>query len=158
MGTQFCNSQIQTSYTLSPDLVSLKTTLYAAYLYNHAARATSWTKHIKAADACYVGARLGEAIRKGDYSVELFYQWVKAQAVPEWDVSSSGRDNPRGISFYNRRSGGRANFRGWRLEGFYAMTDNWTLNAHFDRLREMDHRIGGPHRSTEFYFGAIFTF
>jgi hypothetical protein len=158
LGTQFLNSQVIANYNFSPDVVSLKTCVYAAYLYNHAARATGWTNHIKAADAYYVGARLGEALRKGDYSVELFYQWVKAQAVPEWDVSSSSRDNPRGVSFYNRRSGGRANFRGWRLEGFYAMTDNWTLNAHFDRIREMDRRIGGTHRSIEFYFGAIFTF
>jgi hypothetical protein len=158
LGTQFCNSQILGSYTLSPDLVSVKTCIYGAYLYNHAAQATGWTHHMKAADAYYVGARLGEAVRKGDYSVELFYQWVKAQAIPEWDLSSSARDNPRAVSFYNRRNGGRGNFRGWRLEGFYALTDNWTLNAHFDRIREMQHRIGGQHRSWEFYFGAIFTF
>ena len=158
LGTQFCDSQVIANYNLSPDLVRLKTCVYAAYLYNHAARATSWTHNMKAADAYYVGTRLGEAVRKGDYSVELFYQWVKAQSVPEWDVSSSSRDNPRAVSFYNRRSGGRANFRGWRLEGLYALTDNWTFNAHFDRIREMQHRIGGSHRSYEFYFGAIFIF
>jgi len=158
LGTQFCNSQVLLNYNLSPDLVRLKTCLYGAYLYNHAARATSWTHHMKAADAYYVGARLGEAVRKGDFAVELFYQWVKAQAVPEWDVSSSSRDNPRAISFYNRHSGGRANFRGWRLEGFYALTDNWTLTSHFDRIREMQRRIGGTHRSYEFYLGAIFMF
>lgn len=158
LGTRFCNSQVLLNYTLSPDLVRLKTCLYGAYLYNHAAKANGWFHHKKAADAYYLGARIGEALRKGDYSLELFYQWVKAQAVPEADVSSSGRDNPRGVSLYNRRSGGRANFRGWRLEGFYALTDNWTLNAHFDRIRELDHKIGGQHRSWEFYFGAIFTF
>ena len=129
-----------------------------AYLINTAAKATKWTHHRKANDAYYVGARMGEALHRGDYSLELLYQWVKAQAVPEMDVSVSSRDNPRGISMYNRRSGGFANFRGWRLESFYALTENWTLNAHFDRLREMDRHIGGAHRSWEFYFGAIFTF
>lgn len=158
LGTQFLNSQFLLNYTLPPDLVSTKASLYAAYLINHAAHATGWTHHLKARDAYYVGGRIGEAVRKGDYSVELLYQWVKAQAVPEADVSTSARDNPRGMSFYDRRNGGRANFRGWRLEGFYALTDNWTLNSHFDRIREMNHRIGGPHRSWEFYFGAIFTF
>jgi hypothetical protein len=158
LGTQFVNSQILANYTLSPDLVRTKASVYAAYLYNHAARRTDWTHHLKAADAYYVGGRIGEAVRKGDYAVELFYQWVKAQAVPEWDVSNSCRDNPRGVSFYNRRSGGKANYRGWRLEGFYAVTDNWTLNAHMDRIREMDRRIGGTHHSWEFYFGAIFAF
>lgn len=158
LGTQFCNSQILANYNFSPDLVSLKTSVYAAYLYNHAARKTGWTNHRRAPDAYYVGARIGEALRKGDYSVEFFYQWVKAQAIPEWDVSSSSRDNPRAVSFYNRRSGGRANFRGWRLEGFYALTDNWVVNSHLDRIREMDRHIGGTHRSWEFYLGLIFTF
>ena len=158
LGTQFINSQILANYTLSPDIVSLKTSVYAAYLINHAAHGTGWTNHRKARDAYYVGGRIGEALRKGDYSVELFYQWVKAQAVPETDVSSSSRDNPRGVSMYNRRSGGRGNFRGWRLEGFYALTDNWTLSSHFDRIREMDRHIGGTHRSWEFYLSAIFVF
>ncbi len=158
LGTRFCNSQVQALYTLSPDLVRMKTSLYAAYLHNHAAKATGWTHHKKADDGYYVGARIGEALRKGDYSLEFFYQWVQAQAVPEWDVSTSGRDNPRGVSFYNRRSGGRANYRGWRVEAFYVLTDNWTLNAHLDKIRELDHKIGGQHRSWEFYFGAIFTF
>lgn len=158
LGTRFINSQVVLNYNFSPDLVPLKSAIYAAYLYNHAAPKTGWTHHKKAPDAYYVGGRIGEAVRKGDYSLELFYQWVKAQAIPEGDVSSSSRDNPRAISFYNRRSGGLANFRGWRLEGFYALTDNWTLNAHFDRIREMDRHIGGSHRSWEFYFGAIFTF
>ena len=158
LGTQFLNSQVLATYALPPDLVSMRAAVYAAYLINHAARATGWTNHRKARDAYYVGGRIGEAARKGDYSLELLYQWVKAQAVPELDVSVASRDNPRGISMYNRRCGGLANFRGWRLESFYALTDNWTLNAHFDRIREMDRHIGGSHRSWEFYFGAIFAF
>ena len=158
LGTRFINSQILGIYNLSPELVNIKTSVYAAYLINAAAKATGWTHHKKANDAYYVGARIGEALHRGDYSLELLYQWVKAQAIPEKDVSLSSRDNPRGISFYNRRDGGWGNFRGWRLEGFYALTDNWTLNAHFDRIREMDRHIGGPHRSWEFYLGAIFAF
>ena len=158
LGTRFVNSQILADYNFSPDLINIRSCIYAAYLVNHAAKATSVTNYRKAKDAYYIGARAGEAARKGDYSFELFYQWVKAQAVPEMDTSVSCRDNPRGISMYNRRSGGFANFRGWRLESFYALTENWTLNAHFDRIREMDRHIGGAHRSWEFYFGAIFTF
>ena len=143
---------------LNPDLLGARSCVYAAFLINHAAKATGWTNHQKARDAYYIGGRVGEAVKKGDCSLEFLYQWVKAQSVPEMDVSVSSRDNPRGISMYNRRCGGLANFRGWRLESFYAMTDNWTLNAHFDRIRQMDRRIGGAHRSWEFYFGAIFAF
>ena len=158
LGTRFLNSQILGIYNLSPELVSIKTSVYAAYLVNTAAKKERWFDHKKANDAYYVGARMGEALHRGDYSLELLYQWVKAQAIPEKDISLSSRDNPRGISAYVRRSGGWGNFRGWRLEGFYAVTDNWTLNAHFDSIREMDRHIGGPHRSWEFYLGAIFAF
>jgi hypothetical protein len=158
LGTRFLNSQVLALYNFSPDLVSIKSSVYAAYLVNSAAKATGWTHHKKANDAYYVGGRIGEALHKGDYSLELFYQWVKAQAVPEKDVSLSARDNPRGVSLYNRRNGGWGNYRGWRLEGFYALTDNWTLNTHFDRIREMDRHIGGSHKSWEFYLGAIFAF
>ena len=158
LGNKFVNSQFLLSYDLPPDLISQKTTIYGAYLINAAAKKTWWTYHRRANNAFYAGARYGEAIRKGDYSVEWFYQWVQAQAIPERDVSSSARDNPRRVSFYNRRWGGFANFKGWRLEGFYALTDNWTLNAHFDDIRQLDHNIGGFHRSYEFYLGAIFAF
>ena len=158
LGTRFVNSQVLAIYNLSPELVNIRTSVYAAYLVNSAAKATRLTHYLKANDAYYVGARMGEALHRGDYSLELLYQWVKAQAIPEKDVSLSSRDNPRSVSMYNRRCGGWGNFRGWRLEGFYALTDNWTLNAHFDRIREMDRRIGGSHRSWEFYFRAIFAF
>ena len=158
LGVRFLNSQILAGYTVSPDVVSMKTYIYGAYLTNHDAKRTGLTHGRKANDAYYVGLKVGEVLRKGDYAFGAGYQWVEAQAVPERDVSGVYRDNPRGISFYNRRSGGYANFRGWRVEGLYALTDNWTLNAHFDRVRELNRHIGGKHRSYELYLGAIFAF
>lgn len=158
LGVQFINSQFLAGYTVSPDVVSMKTYIYGAFLTNHDAKRTHLTHGKKANDAWYVGVKLGEVLRKGDYALGFGYQWVQAQAVPERDVSGIYRDNPRGISFYNRKSGGFANFRGWRVEGIYALTDNWTLNSHFDRVRELDDHIGGKHRSYEFYLAAIFAF
>ena len=157
-GVRFTNSQITAAYNVSPDLVSTKTQIYGAYLKNHAAKKNHYTKNRRADDAFYVGARLGEAVRKGDWSFDFCYQWVQAQAVSERDITDAARENPRKISMYNRSSGGGANYKGWRLEGFYSMTDNWTLNAHFDRIREQNHRIGGKHRSFEFYLATIFAF
>jgi hypothetical protein len=158
LGTRFINSQALINYTFIPSIIGLSTNLYAAYLVNHAAHATGWTGHSKANNAYYVGGAIGEAVHKGDYAIELLYQWIQAQAVPEGDLSTLSRDNPRGISFYNRRSGGQGNIKGWQLDGLYALTDNWTLNAHVNRIQELNRHIGGRYRSWELYVGAIFTF
>jgi hypothetical protein len=158
IGTRFVNSQVLLAYNLPPDLISYKTQIYAAGLINHAAPKTFRTHHTRANKAAYVGGQIGEALRKNDWAAEIYYMWVQAQSVSERDVSSASRDNPRKVSFYNNRWGGATNFRGYRTEFFYAISDNWTLNAHFDKIRELNYRIGGKHRSTELYLAAIFAF
>jgi len=157
-GVRFINSQLFAGYSFSPDVVSMKTYLYGAYVINHDAKRNKFTRNRKANDAFYVGVKMGEVLRKGDYAFGFGYQWIQAQSISDRDISGIYRDNPRGISFYNRRSGGYGNCKGWRIEGLYAVSDNWTLNAHFDRVRELNRHIGGKHRSYEFYLAAIFAF
>ena len=106
----------------------------------------------------YVGMTVGEVRKKGDWAFDLFYQWVQAQAIPENDVQDIGRDNPRKVSFYNRRSGGFGNFKGWRWEGFYALTDNWTLHPTLDRATQLSKTIGGHHKNSEVALEVIFAF
>ncbi len=158
LGVQFINSQVTAAYNLSPDLVRLKTQLYGAYLVNHAAKANHWTHNKKANDAFYLGFRIGDVVRKGDYAFDVAYQYVEAQAISERDVSEMGRDNPRGISFYNRHSGGFANYKGYKIDAFYAITDNLTLNAYYQDVHQASKKIGGKHHSSEFSLAAIFAF
>jgi hypothetical protein len=157
-GVRFCNSQFTMAYNLPPDLWFLKTQFYGAYLINTKAKGIPWTHGIKDNRGYYLGVRTGEVVRKGDYAFDLSYQAVGAQAVPERDISGYGRDNPRGVSFYNRRWGGFANYKGCKLEGFYAVTDNWTIDAYLLRIRQKTKAIGGHHRSFEAYVAAIFAF
>lgn len=158
LGTRFLNSQFATAYTIPPELFGKKTKLYGGYLVNSKAKPVNWTHHKRANDAFYVGMTMGEIRKKGDWAFDLFYQWVQAQAIPENDVQDIGRDNPRKVSFYNRRSGGFANFKGWRLECFYALTDNWTLHPTFDRARQLSKTIGGRHSNSEVALEVIFAF
>ena len=101
---------------------------------------------------------MGEIKKKGDWSYEILYQWVQAQAIPERDVRDVGRDNPRKISFYNRRSGGFANYKGWRFDFFYALTGNWTLHPFYENEKQINKSIGGKHHSTEFTIETVFAF
>jgi hypothetical protein len=158
LGCRFLNSQVTAAYNISPDVVNTKAQVYGAGLINHAADATEWTHHKLQNKAFYVGARAGEVLRKGDMAADLCYQWVEAQAVPERDISGMARDTPMGYSFYNRRSGGFANYKGVRIQGLYGVTDNITIDTHFDRVHQICRRIGGKHRSYEFYIAAIFAF
>lgn len=159
-GNEFITSQYTVAYHLSPDWIRWPTTIYGAFLHNSRARHSHhFTRHHKKEDnGWYAGAKMGEVRHKGDWSVEADYQWVQAQAVAENDVSGIGRDNPRKISFYEKRWGGFANYKGYEVDAFYALTDNLTVNAYFDQIRECSHEIGGRYKSWTFSLAAIYAF
>ncbi len=157
MGAKFLNSQITATYNVSPDLVRLKTQLYGAFLVNH--KAKKWKKcDEKANKAYYLGFRLGDVVRKGDYAFDVAYQWVQAQAISERDIYTMGRDNPTSASFYNHRWGGWANYKGFKIDAFYAITDNWTVNAYVQDVHQQSKKIGGKHHSYQFSIASIFAF
>lgn len=158
LGTRFLNSQFLCNYTMDESLCPMKPRFYGAYLVNSKAKPTHWTHGKRANEAFYVGHAMGEIKKKGDWSYEILYQWVQAQAIPERDVRDVGRDNPRKISFYNRRSGGFANYKGWRFDFFYALTGNWTLHPFYENEKQINKSIGGKHHSTEFTIETVFAF
>ncbi len=157
-GARFNVSQFLLAYNLSPDFVPYKTQLYAAYLRNHAAKSTHWTHHEKAGNAFYVGFKMGEVKRQSDWAIDVSYQWVKALAMPESDCQGIGRDSPRGISFFRKKSQGTTNYKGYKLDGLYALTDNLTLNAFYQRAHQESRKIGGKHKSHKFQLAAIYAF
>jgi hypothetical protein len=157
-GSKFINSQYTLAYNLSPDWIHYRTTVYGAFVHNHDAPSSRRTHHKKAANAWYAGAKMGQVKRQGDWSVEANYQWVEAQAIPESDCSGICRDNPQNISFYQHKWAGFANYKGWMVDTYYALTDNLTLNMNADRVHQAERRIGGKHRSWQFQLAAIYAF
>lgn len=158
LGTRFLNSQFLCNYTVPESICSMEPRFYGAYLVNSAAKPNHWTRGKRANEAFYFGTAMGEIRKKGDWSYEILYEWVQAQAIPENDVRDAGRDNPGKFSFYNRRSGGFANYKGWKLDFFYALTDNWTIHPYFEDEHQINRSIGGRHHSTEFTIETIFAF
>ncbi len=157
-GADFLVSQYTAAYTLPADMVPCKTKFYGAFLHNSEAKKTHFSNYKKADNAWYVGVKMGEVRKKGDWAVDVNYQWVEAQSVPETDVSGIKRDNPTGTSFYDESWGGFANYKGYKIDGFYAFTDNLTMNASFEKVRECKRSIGGKHRSHQFQLSAIYAF
>ena len=114
-------------------------------------------KHDKKASAWYVGLRIGEVVECGDWAFDLQYQYVQAQAVPDGDVNGIGRGNVQDerLTSHGR---GNANYKGWRAEFLYGITDNLSVDTTFETSREINREIGGKHHYSKFQMEAIYAF
>ncbi len=163
IGYRYNTSQFTVNYNFHPEILKAKAKLYGAFLINHQAAGDAfYTEHGKKRIGWYAGFSVGEIKKQGDWSVDLNYQYVEAQAVNSSDVSGIGRGNVYGIPFIpgtaNGEVGGNANYKGWRLEGLYAITDNLTLDVKWERSRACHNSIGDSHRYNKFEVEAIYAF
>lgn len=161
-GHKFQVSQFTGYYHLDPEMLCMPAKIYGAFIWNHAADSFESDEYEYDIDrdkryAWYVGFRLGEVIGCGDWALDVQYQYVQAQAVPDRDVSGIGRGN-----WFDERltkSGrGNTNYKGWRVEALYAITDNLAFDSVFEASREINKNIGGNHRYSQFQFEAIYAF
>lgn len=171
LGTLFRVSQWTAYYHFNPDIIHQPAYIYGAFLYNHAAEKTILTFHKKENIAWYAGFRIGDVDKEGDWAFEVMYQYVEAQAVPDFDVSGIDRGNvlddcftsavfipteDGGFLVFPRR--GNTNFKGWRFEGLYALTDNLMLNPQLEWDNPVDTDIGGRHYFSKFELEVIYAF
>lgn len=163
---RFLNSQWTLYYNFDPALFCDNNAfLYGAIIVNHDASKrfnyrygeNKKTINRHANIAWYVGITIGEVIDQGDWAIDLQYQWVEAKSIPNNDVSGIGRGNVFGESF-TETGRGNTNYKGFRLEGLYALTDNLTLDCIIDHTVAIDKHIGGSHRYSKFELEAIYAF
>ncbi|MEM8727807.1 MAG: hypothetical protein AAGE99_03760 [Chlamydiota bacterium] len=114
-------------------------TLYGAGLYNPRARGTEVSYGKSQPWAWYTGFSLGKVRKQWDWSLEVNYQWVQLQAIPDFDGSGIGRGNARGIGLYSTKTYGKGdpltkgegvgagNYKGIAIELLYLLTDNITV-------------------------------
>jgi len=107
--------------------------------------------------AWYAGFLLGEVVSEGDWSFEVEYQYVEARAVPDEDVSGIARGNVHNESLL-AHGRGNTNYKGWRLQGLYALTDNINLDARVQWSTQIKKAIGGQHSYSEFRLQAIYAY
>lgn len=100
----------------------------------------------------------GKVVKEGDWALEVQYQYVEAQAMPDDDTSGIGRGNVLDESFTSCSRRGNTNYKGWRLEGLYALTDNMTLDSIIEWSKAADDKVGGPHTYSKFELEAIYAF
>jgi len=164
-GADFQVSQWTLAYNFVPEFIDEPVKIYGAVLWNSAAKSLQPTdqdnKAEKANLGWYLGVIMGQVCHEGDWSLDINYQYIQAQAIPGRDVSGIGRcANLLGDSLY-QADGAQldyANYKGWRLEGLYALTDDLSLDAFFEISRQVEKRFGGKHKYSRFQLEAIYAF
>ncbi len=189
LGNEFQNSQLTLEYNFLPSVYdySIPVQLYGAVLTNHAAKKNHFTRGKKKNLGWYAGTYIGAVDEQGDWSIDIEYIYIQAQAVPDFDVGSIGRGNILNENLYDVLneslsslvsdfdsssspsyslsglegyfpSRGNANFKGWRFEFLYALTDNLSIDFMFETSTEEDRRIGGPHKYNAFEIETVYAF
>ncbi len=148
-------SQLQLGYQSTPAWLGNRVLkLYSAVLYNDAADKLPLTNFDRENFAWYAGFSIGRIKRIGDWALDTNFQWVQAQAIPDFDVSGIGRGNAANVGTYttningsgapttNRNSVGKGNYYGWTLETLYAFTNNLTVLQNLQLSWTLDRDIG----------------
>lgn len=188
-GNDFRNSQITLTYNFNPDLFcGIPAQLYGAFLINHAAKKNTLvgiqskgfhTVKNRENIGAYLGLYVGEADKAGEWSIDILYQYVQAQAVSDCDVSGIGRGNILNERFTDiyyidvtRNEGrditgagdviiprrGNANYQGLKLEGLYAITDNLSIDMLYEFSFALNRHLGGRHFYSDFKLESIYAF
>lgn len=180
---RFQISQFLLGYDMDPEVLRFPLKIYGAFSMNHSARDTT----VAAADArnftlpksqryaWYAGVTAGKVVKRGDWSVEIIYQSVGAQAIPDFDVAGIGLGNPYGYNMYRVPTGsptgvasvptytgpaGNANYRGWTADVMFAITNNISLLLEYDwseqKTRKLDASAADLEGARQHYqrFGA----
>jgi opacity protein-like surface antigen len=135
--------QFTVAYHFDPEWLDMDVKVYGALLWNSAAKAS--TSHSLSGNkeniAWYLGMLFSGMKEEGDWSVDVMYQHVQAQAIPDHDLSGIGRGNVFGHCYANQSSDsnfqlGNGNYYGFLVEGGYALTDNITLTAEYEYSHE----------------------
>ncbi len=164
---QFIVSQMLFGYQRKIDFIGCKTLyIYGAVLANHDAKRRPQTNWKKLNGAWYAGFTLGKLCKACDWSLDIIYQSVQAQSVPEFDLAGIGHGNAantllsdailQGFGADNAR--GFTNFKGWGVNFLYAMTDNLSLRAQAQYTTPLNKDVGGDFRYKGFEMSAIYAF
>jgi len=187
---RFLVSQIVAYYQFYPQWIGKKLIkCYAAGLMNHLAvgskivgqhpagnqSITIPTEIIptggeKANLAWYAGVSIGLVKKQGDWAIDANYQWVQAQAYPDFDNLGIGRGNAASVGLYTvnadgtggattrQTAVGNTNFKGFEIEGLYAITNNLVVQQNFKFSNTLNTNIGPDEKFRQYEIEFIYAF
>lgn len=162
MSHNFQVSQFTVAKVFNPPYFKTFIKPYFAALINTAAQRNETTGNKKARTAYYAGVSIGKVKKRGDFAFDGNYQYVKAQAIPEFDAAGIGLGNSCKCKFYDTKNPkealGKTNYHGIRLEFLYALADNITLFQSFHIARPLNKKIGPNMHFKQYEVEMIYAF
>lgn len=163
----FIVSQMLFGYNRKIDFLGCKTLfVYGAALVNHDAKRSPQTDGKKLNGAWYAGFTLGKLCKACDWSIDINYQSVQAQAVPEFDLSGIGHGNAVNGLLSDAIIAGTplsdvrlfTNYKGISVSLLYAMTDSLSLRAQAQYSVPRNKVVGGDFKYKGFEMSVIYAF
>lgn len=171
-------SQLLAIYQMYPEWIGKRLVrFYAAGLTNHIALANPLaTVGVEGQPfgkqnwGWYAGVAIGLVKKKGDFAIDMNYQWLQTQAVPSFDVSGIGRGNAAGSGLYTvndngsggpttkATAAGNTNYKGFEVELLYAFTDNLTFQQSYKMSFTLDKNIGPYIKYNQYEAEFIYAF
>ncbi len=163
---RYCVLQLLPTYQFYPDWLGKRLIkLYAAGLCNIMAKPLRlpeaivvgepivWRTYSRQRFGWYAGFSIGLIKKAGDFAFDTNFQWVQAQAVPDFDATGIGRGNAGGTGLYTVSSSsiekttasaavGNGNYYGFEIDGLYAFTNNLTMEQNIKLSWTLDRDIG----------------
>lgn len=97
---QFLVGQLTAGYRFRLESIKKLGVVYAAFLWNFLAEKRAVSNFQRANWAAYAGLSLGQLRKQWDFALDINYQIVAAQAIPDFDSSSNGVGNANRSGFY----------------------------------------------------------
>lgn len=166
----FLISQLILGYKFIPKPLNKVVIIYLGGLYNHNAKPIAISDFKKSNFGGYLGFSMGELKKKGDWAMDVNYQVLAAQAVPDFDVGGIGFSNAANLGFYTvdvngtggpttrRTAAGNGNFRGFSLTLDYLITSNLMFEQQWQQAVTLDTDIGPFRRFKQYEIEFIYGF
>ena len=166
----FLVSQWTLGYKFFPARLKKQVTLYSAALYNYKARRLALTDNKKANWGGYAGFYIGELKRKGDWAIDVNYQVLAAQCVPDFDMAGIGLGNVKNTGLYTSKingsgtpntretAGGNGNFHGLAVTIDYLLSNNLNVQQQWRYSKTLDYDIGPSRRFKQYEIEFVYGF
>ena len=166
----FLVSQLILGYKFLPARLQKIVQIYLGGLWNSNARKLRITHHKRANWGGYLGVSIGELRKKGDWALDVNYQVLAAQAVPDFDVQGIGLGNASNSGFYTasvkggstintrKTAAGNVNYRGFQMTLDYLLTNQLNMQQSWQQSITLDDSIGPFHRFKQYEIEFIYGF
>jgi hypothetical protein len=166
----FIVSQWILGYQFLPKEWNKVVSIYAAGLWNHAAKRLEITDFKRANYGAYLGFTIGQLKKQGDWSFDANYQVVAAQAMPDFDNGGIGIGNAANTGLYTesidgtgdpttrKTAAGNNNYRGFVLTLDYLLTNNLNFQQSWQQSITLDNSIGPFRRYKQYEIEFIYGF